>query len=408
MKTILENRRILVGLSGGIACYKTCELISYLVQSGAEVRVVMTENARRFVGPVTLQALSGHHVYCDTFSNVDPAGIDHVRLADFAELFVITPATANCLAKLAHGIADDLLSTTYLACDCPVLAVVAMNTNMYQHPATQANMSILESRGVHLMHPESGRLACGTEGVGRLPGRDRIFEKISHILGGSKKLDGLTVMVTAGPTREAIDPVRFLSNSGSGKMGFAVASAAVRMGAKKVHLVAGPGDLPTPDGVFRQDVVSAAQMFDAVKVLLSSTDILVMTASVSDFTPTSLSESKIKKGESNKISLDLKKTQDILSYCSRHRKPGSSIVGFALETDNDIDNATLKLRNKNLDLIVVNNACEPGSGPGSDTNRVTILSSDGSKLELPLMAKYQVAEQLLDLVARNFKNKNSK
>ena len=193
MKKILENRRILVGLSGGVACYKTCELVSRLVQSGAEVRVVMTENARRFVGPVTLQSLSGHPVYYDTFSPVVPGGIDHVRLAEFAEILVITPATANCLAKLAHGIADDLLTTTYLACECPVLGVVAMNTSMYEHPATRANIAALEARGVHLMHPESGRLACGTEGVGRLPDRERIMEKISSILGGSSRLAGRKV-----------------------------------------------------------------------------------------------------------------------------------------------------------------------------------------------------------------------
>ena len=400
MKKILENRRILVGLSGGVACYKTCELVSRLVQSGAEVRVVMTENARRFVGPVTLQSLSGHPVYYDTFSPVVPGGIDHVRLAEFAEILVITPATANCLAKLAHGIADDLLTTTYLACECPVLGVVAMNTSMYEHPATRANIAALEARGVHLMHPESGRLACGTEGVGRLPDRERIMEKISSILGGSSRLAGRKVLVTAGPTREALDPVRYLTNSSSGKMGFAVASAAVRMGADEVRLVTGPSDLPTPSGVIRQDVVSANQMFRAVKSLLASSDLLVMTAAVSDFTPRAPSRSKIKKDKSSGLTLELKKTPDILAHCSKNRKPGAIVAGFALETDNDLEQALIKLRRKKLDYIVVNNALEAGSGPGSDTNRVTVLSSDGSRLEWPLLEKHQVAERLLELIAR--------
>jgi len=403
LNKILENRRILIGLSGGIACYKTCELVSCLVQAGAEVRVVMTANARRFVGPVTLQALSGHTVYCDTFSPVAPGGIDHVPLAEFAEIFVITPATANCLAKLAHGIADDLLSTTFLACDCPVLAVVAMNTKMYENPATQANLALLEARGVQLMHPESGRLACGTEGVGRLPDRQRIAEKIACILGGSNELAGRTVLVTAGPTREALDPVRYLSSASSGKMGFAVASAAVRMGAEKVHLVTGPSELPTPVEVIRQDVTSAAQMHAAVKPLLGSADLVVMSAAVSDFTPLSPSRSKIKKDESSGLTLELKQTPDILAYCSKNRKPGAVVVGFALETENELEHASAKLRKRKLDYIVVNNALEAGSGPGEDTNRVTILSADGTSLELPLLEKSRVAERLLELVARRFR-----
>ncbi|MBN2288991.1 MAG: bifunctional phosphopantothenoylcysteine decarboxylase/phosphopantothenate--cysteine ligase CoaBC [Candidatus Glassbacteria bacterium] len=395
----MENRRILIGLSGGIACYKSCELVSCLVRSGAEVRVVMTGNAARFVGPVTLQALSGNPVRSDIFSPIDPGGIEHVSLAEFAEVFVISPATADCLAKLAHGIADDLLSTTYLACDCPVLAVPAMNTVMYEHPATQANLAVLEARGVHLMLPESGRLACGTEGVGRLPGFERIVERIEHLLCGSDSLAGLTVLVSAGPTREALDPVRYLTNASSGKMGFAVAASASRMGAAKVNLVTGPCSLPTPHGVSRHDVVSADQMYKAVSRLLPSADLLVMAAAVSDFTPLRPARKKMKKGGSDSLTLELKKTRDILAYCSSNRKPGAVVVGFALETENDLDNAAVKLRKKKLDYIVVNNALEPGSGPGSDTNRVTVLGSDGTRLELPVLTKRQVAEKLLELIA---------
>ena len=402
MKKILENRRILIGLSGGIACYKTCELVSHLVQLGADVRVVMTENARQFVGPVTLRALSGHSVYCDTFSPVDPGGIDHVRLAEFAEIFVITPATANCLAKMAHGIADDLLSTAYLACECPVLAVVAMNAKMYEHPATRANLAVLKDQGVYLMHPEIGHLACGTEGVGRLPDRERIVEKIAFILSGSNKLAGRTVLVTAGPTREALDPIRYLTNSSTGKMGFAIAATAVRLGADKVHLVSGSSQLPTPLGVIRHDVVSASHMYQAMKRLLPLSDLLVMAAAVGDFTPRTPSLTKIKKDKSSGLTLELKKTPDILAYCSKNRKPGSLVVGFALETENDLDLAALKLRRKKLDYIVFNNALESGSGPGADTNRVTILSADGSQLELPELDKLEVAETLLELIAQRF------
>ncbi|MEA1996967.1 MAG: bifunctional phosphopantothenoylcysteine decarboxylase/phosphopantothenate--cysteine ligase CoaBC, partial [Gemmatimonadota bacterium] len=229
MKHILKGSRILVGLSGGIACYKACGLVSRLVQAGAEVRVVMTENACRFVGPVTLQALSGGPVATGTFKPVGPEGIDHIKLAEFAQVLVVVPATANILAKMAQGLADDLLSTTYLAADCPVLAVPAMNTKMYEHPATQANLELLEKRGVRLMRPGSGHLACGAEGPGRLPAQELIIERIAMILAESDRLSGKKVLITAGPTREALDPVRYLTNPSTGRMGFALARAAVRM-----------------------------------------------------------------------------------------------------------------------------------------------------------------------------------
>lgn len=404
MKEILENKRILVGLSGGIACYKTCDLVSRLVQAGSEVRVMMTENARHFVGPVALQALSGHPVGLDTFSSspLEPGGIDHVRLADWAEILVITPASANILAKMAHGIADDLLSTTCLACDCPVLAVAAMNTIMYEHPATQANLATLEHRGVHLMHSERGHLACGSEGIGRMPGRRRIMEKITLILGASTKLAGRRVLVTAGPTHEHLDPVRYLTNASSGKMGFAIARTAVRMGAGDVHLVAGPCSLPTPLGVSRHDVTTASQMHETVDSLLSDSDLIIMSAAVADFSPLEASREKIKKEKRESLTLDLKPNRDILAHASKKRKPGSVIAGFALETENDIENATEKLRRKNLDYIVVNNALEKNSGPDADTNRVTILSAGGDHLDLPLLEKNQVAERLLELVAEKF------
>jgi len=401
---IFENRRIVVGLSGGIACYKACELVSRLVQSGAKVRVVMTENACEFVGPITLQALSQAQVSTDTFIPVDPGGIDHVRLAEFAQILVILPATANFLAKMAHGLADDLLSTTYVACDCPVLVVPAMNTKMYDHPATRDNMEILERRGVHFLHPESGYLACGTEGAGRLPGLDRIVEKIALILGASDKLSGKRVLVTAGPTREALDPVRYLTNRSSGKMGFACARAAVRMGAEEVFLVAGPTELVTPLGVRRIDVESAREMFEAVRPLLGEVDLVVAAAAVSDFTPLDKSAHKIKKSlPDQEITLKLKAAPDILAYASKNRKTGAVVLGFAVETENEAEQALRKLRKKGLDFIVVNNPTEEGAGFAVDTNRVFILDAGGKRTELPLLDKGELAGRLLELAAGAFK-----
>lgn len=400
MKHIIQKRHILVGLSGGIACYKGCDLVSRLVQLGAEVRVVMTENATRFVGPVSLQALCGSPVYTDTFDPVDPGGIDHIRLAEFAEIFVILPATANVLAKMAHGLADDLLSTTYIACKCPVLAAAAMETRMYNHPATQANLKLLEKRGVHVLHPETGYLASGKKGVGRMPGRDRIIERIALVLGVNSYLAGKTVLVTAGPTREALDPVRCLTNPSTGKMGFAIARAAVRMGAKDVHLVTGPTELDTPFGVKRHDVVSAADMLKAVKPLAGKVDLVVAAAAVSDFAPEKVSKSKLKKSaQGEKITLPLAQTPDILAYASKNRKKGAVVVGFAVETGKEIQNAMEKLQKKALDYIVVNNPRNQGAAFGGETNRAVILDSAGNRVELPLISKDELAERLLELVS---------
>ena len=322
-----------------------------------------------------------------------------MRLADFAEIFVILPATADILAKMAHGLADDLLSTTYVASYCPVLAVIAMNTKMYQHPATRANMEILQRRGVHLLHPERGYLACGVEDVGRLPGRERIMEKIARILGAGHALAGKTVLVTAGPTREAIDPVRYLSNPSSGRMGFALARAAVRMGAERVHLVTGPTELETPLEVARHDVISASQMFEAVKPLAPSADLILAAAAVSDFTPVEPSAQKLKKSAlGKKITLNLKQTPDILDWVSKNRKPGAVVVGFALETEKALEGARKKLEEKGLDFIVVNNPLEEGSGFAEETNRVDVLDSGGGSIELPLMDKDELAGRLLQLV----------
>ena len=398
MNHIIHDKRILVGLSGGIACYKTCDLVSRLVQLGASVRVVMTRNAARFVGPLTLQALSSAPVHTDTFEPAGQDSLDHLRLAEFAEIFVIVPATANILAKMAQGLADDLLSTCFLAAGCPVLAAPAMETKMYLNPATQANIALLESRGVRILHPESGHLASGAEGVGRLPDRERIIEKIVSILGAGDCLKGKTVLVTAGPTREALDPVRYLSNHSSGRMGFALARAAVRLGAKKVHLVSGPTALPTPLGVSRHDITTAAEMLAAVLPLAGKSDLVLAAAAVSDFAPETYAPQKLKKG-AVKNSLKLVRTPDILEYISKNRKPGAVVFGFALETENEIEHGREKLHRKALDFIAINNPLRKGAGFGGETNRVAVLDSAGGQTDLPLMSKEDLAGRLLELAA---------
>ncbi len=404
MKHLLENRRIVVGLTGGIACYKTCELVSRLTQLGARVRVAMTRNACRFVGPVTLQALSGSPVALDLFEQpADPGGIDHVRLADFAEALVITPATADFLAKMAHGIADDLLSTLYVACDCPVLAVPAMNTRMFEHPATRANLELLERRGVHLLLPVSGRLACGTEGVGRLPEWERIAEKLGQVLGAGKLLTGRRVLVTAGPTHEPLDPVRYLTNRSSGRMGFALARAAVRLGAQSVRLVTGPSQLPTPLGVERLEIATAREMLAEVERLTPESDLVIAAAAVSDWRPSQNHPHKLRKQQAGeRFALELEANPDILAWAAGHRRPGAVVVGFALETEHEIEHALDKLRRKGADLMVVNNPLEIGAGFEVETNRVAVLRPDGGCEELPLLDKEQLAGLLLERAAELF------
>ena len=402
MLHLLKDRRILVGMSGGISCYKTCDLVSWLTAAGAEVRVVMTENAKKFVSPITLQALCGNEVYHDFWNPVDKSGVDHIRMADFAEIFIITPATANILAKMAHGIADDLLSTTYVASDCIKLAVVAMNTRMYNHPATKDNLKTLERHGVNLMHPETGRLACGTVGVGRLPERDRIIEKIAQLLGAGRELEGKTVLVTAGPTHERIDPVRYLGNDSSGLQGFAIARAAKRMGADKVYLVSGPVSFDDPLDVETCRVESAGQMRDKCLELAPQADLIVMAAAVADFRPKEEKNKKIKRSGTTGMSLELEANPDILAELSQKRKKGALVCGFALETDSAIENAGEKLAKKNLDFIALNPAGVPGAGPGEPTNRLTVISGSGNNVELTQADKDEVAENLLKIIVRRF------
>lgn len=390
----LDGRSIVVGMTGGIACYKACELVRLLVAAGAAVRVVMSEGARHFVTPLTMQALSGHSVGTDVFSCSEEAEIGHIRLADEADAFVVAPATANAIAKLAHGLADDLLTTVALATRAPVVIAPAMNVNMWSHPATQANVATLAARHAILVGPESGDLACGWEGMGRMAAPDTILETVRRALSDCD-LAGEHVLVSAGPTREAIDPVRFVSNRSSGRMGYAVARAARRRGAQ-VTLVSGPVDLAAPEGVAVVRVGSAAEMSTAIKGAYRDATVVVMAAAVADYRPAAVAAHKMKKGAADRT-LRLVRTEDIVSGLAR-RKGSRVIVGFAAETRAVAAEARRKLVEKGLDLIVANDVTAPGAGFDGETNVVRFLDAAGADESLPLMSKDAVAERILDWV----------
>lgn len=390
----LQGKRILLGVTGGIAAYKAAELLRILVKEGAEVWVVMTRAAMEFVAPLTFQALSGNPVRTDLFSSSQEGQIEHISLADMAQAALIAPATANFIAKLAHGIADDMLTTTLLAVKCPVVVCPAMNVNMYENPATQANLSVLKSRGATVVEPEEGELACGWEGRGRLAELDTIVEAVKMAL-SPKDLTGERILVTAGPTLEAIDPVRFISNRSSGKMGYAVARVARRRGAR-VTLVSGPTALKPPPWVEFVPVESASQMREAVLEHLAASTVVIKAAAVADYSPVEVEKEKIKKGV-GEWSLLLKKTPDILWEVGS-RKGDRVVIGFAAETSDLLANARGKLQEKNLDLIVANDVTHPQGGFGVDTNKVILLGRDGTIVDLPVMSKEEVAWAILDRV----------
>lgn len=391
----LHDKRLLLGVCGGIAAYKSVEVLRLLVKGGAHVRVIMTENARWFVGPGTFQALSGVPV-CTSVFNADDAAIRHIDWAQEADLAVVAPATANCLGKLAGGIADDALSTFMLAVTAPVLLCPSMNTHMYQHPAVQSNLARLRGFGHTILEPDAGQLACGTLGPGRLPAPEVILDAVLGLL-APQDLAGRRLLVTAGPTREPIDPVRFISNPSSGKMGFAIARAARHRGAA-VTLVSGPVDLPDPPGITVRRVTTAAEMTDAVLSAFADADIVVKTAAVSDYRPRERAPHKIKK-TSDTLGLTLEKTTDILKTLGE-RKSGQILVGFAAETQDLASHAAAKLEAKNLDMIVGNLVGSGDAGFGCDTNRVTLFLRDGSHEALPLMDKYDLAHAILDRLGR--------
>ena len=391
----LKGKTVLLGVTGGIACYKSANLASALVKQGANVQVLMTKNATEFIGPHTFESLTGNRVSVDTFDRNYQFQVEHIALADQADLVLVAPATANVLAKLAHGLADDMLTTTILACNCPKIAAPAMNTKMYENPVTQDNLDILRKYGWEIVEPASGRLACGAVGRGKMPEPEDLLETVLHALSHEKDMTGLKVLVTAGPTREALDPVRYLTNHSTGKMGYAIAKAAAARGAS-VTLVSGPVNLKKPPYMEVVDIVSAQDMFDAVTSRAPEQDIIIKAAAVADYRPASVAEDKIKKsGNDSDLSLPLARTSDILAWLGEHRAPGQFLCGFSMETKDMVENSKKKLEKKHIDLIAANNLKQAGAGFGVDTNVLTLIAADGAK-ELPLMSKEEAAHALLD------------
>lgn len=397
--------RIALGVTGCIAAYKSVEVLRGLQKRGAGVTVVMTRHATEFVGPLTFQAISGYPVITEMFAPTDDPEIKHIQLAQSTDLLLVAPATANTLAKFANGIADDFLSTLYISSTCPVLVAPAMNVEMWAHPATQENVRRLRDRGVHFVDPEEGYLACKTVGAGRLAEPDAIVRRACEIIGlasetrapgesqaRSGELAGERVLITAGPTQEAIDPVRFLSNRSSGKMGFAVAEAALARGAI-VTLITGPVSIAPPKGIHTIAVRSAAEMFDAVKDNLDASTMIVMAAAVADYRPKDVRHQKMKKNGSA-MTLDLERTEDILASVT-HDKGSRIVVGFAAETESVIANAKKKLAEKRADLIVANDVSSSDAGFDVDTNRIALVSMEGVT-ELPLLSKREAAERIID------------
>lgn len=391
---MFKGKKVVLGVCGGIAAYKAIELLRLFVKAGANVSVVMTASAREFVTPLTFQTLSSNPVHSDMFDLYQEKEIGHISLADGADLFVIAPATANIIGKIAGGIADDLLTTTVMATRAPVLFAPAMNVHMYENPIYQRNENSLRELGYHFIAPAFGALACGYEGKGKLPDPEAIFVAAQNVL-APQDLVGQKILVTAGPTREELDPVRYLSNYSSGKMGYAIARAAVQRGAEVV-LISGPTFLAAPQGVEFVPVVSAEQMRSCVLSALSSASVVVKAAAVADYRPTTIAEQKIKKIDAE-LTVHLEKNPDILAEVGE-QKQGQVVVGFAAETENLLQHASDKLKRKKLDLIVANDISQSGAGFDVDTNIVKLLHADGRVEELPLLSKDDVAHQLLDRV----------
>ncbi len=392
---MLKGKFIVLGVSGGIACYKAAALASLLVKQHAEVQVIMTENAAKFVAPLTFEQLTGRKALTDTFDRNFTHSVEHIAVADRADLVIIAPATANIAAKLAHGLADDMLTTTVLACGCPKIIAPAMNTKMYENPVTQDNLETLRRYGWEVIEPAEGRLACGAEGKGKLPEPEALLESCLHAAAHEKDLLGRRVLVTAGPTREALDPVRYLTNRSSGRMGYAIARAAARRGAE-VTLVSGPTALPRPGYMEIVDVESAREMYEAVVSRAPDMDIIIKAAAVADYRPAQVADNKLKKKD-GELSLPLERTLDILGALGQNKRPGQFLCGFSMETEDLIENSRKKLVRKNLDLVAANNVKVAGAGFGVDTNVLTLISAEGER-ELPLMSKDAAADALLDAI----------
>ena len=389
---MLKGKTVLLGVSSSIAAYKAASLASMLVKQHADVHVLMTANATQFISPITFETLTGHKALVDTFDRNFQFSVEHVSLAKLADVVMIAPATANVIAKLAHGLADDMLTTTVLACNCPKLISPAMNTRMYENPVTQDNLDILRGYGWQVVEPASGYLACGDTGAGKLPEPEELLDWILQTSSREKDMQGLRVLVTAGPTQEALDPVRYLTNHSSGKMGYAIAKAASRRGAQ-VTLVTGPTALPRPRFMEVAEIVSAADMFREVTERAPEQDIIIKAAAVADYTPEQVAEDKLKKKDVE-MSIPLRRTQDILQYLGDHRRENQFLCGFSMETRDMLENSRKKLEKKHVDMIAANNVKEAGAGFAVDTNLLTLITRDDEKA-LPLMSKDDAADALL-------------
>ena len=390
---MLSGKTVLLGVTGGIAAYKAAYLASALVKLHANVEVVMTEHATQFIAPLTFEQLTGRRCMVNTFDRNFSHQVEHIALADRTDLVLIAPATANVCAKLAHGLADDMLTTTVLACTCPKLIAPAMNTHMYENPVTQDNLDTLRRYGWEVIAPASGRLACGAVGAGKLPEPDLLVQHILRAIALPHDLEGKQVLVTAGPTQEALDPVRYLTNHSTGKMGCAIARMAMLRGAQ-VTLVSGPTSLEPPSFVEVVPVVSAQDMFEAVAARCEAADLIFKAAAVADYTPAQYADDKMKKKDGD-LSIPLKRTQDILKYLGEHRRPGQVICGFSMETRDMVENSRAKLEKKRVDMICANNLKVEGAGFGTDTNVLTLITA-GDMEELPLMSKEEAAGRILD------------
>lgn len=391
---MLEGKHIVLGVTGSIAAYKTASLASMLKKQRADVTVIMTKNAANFINPITFEELTGNKCLVDTFDRNFVHSVEHISLARQTDVFLIAPASANVIAKAACGIADDMLTTTFLACDCPKIVAPAMNTRMYRNPVTQDNLKRLRHYQTEVITPAKGYLACGDVGEGKMPEPEVLFEYLVRAL-TPKDMTGQKVLVTAGPTREKIDPVRYISNHSTGKMGYAIARAAMMRGAE-VTLVTGKTQLTPPVRVDTIEITTAAEMAEAVKSLAEEQDIIIKAAAVADYRPKYTAEEKLKKKESD-MSIALERTEDILGFLGAHKRKGQFLCGFSMETENMEQNSREKLHKKNLDLIVANNLKQQGAGFGTDTNIVTLLSETDS-VQLPMMSKESVANRLLDYI----------
>lgn len=393
---MLKGKTVILGVTGSIAAYKIANLASMLVKQHCDVHVIMTENATKFINPITFETLTNNRCMVDTFDRNFEFNVSHISLAQKADMMLIAPASANVIAKLAHGIADDMLTTTALACDKPILVSPAMNTRMYENTITQDNIDTLRSYNFTIIEPETGRLACNDVGTGKMASETVLMNYIMREIACEKDLHGKKILITAGPTREAVDPVRFISNHSTGKMGYALARQAMFRGAD-VTLITGPTALTPPPFVEVINVESAKEMFEEVITIASKQDIIIKSAAVADYKPVSTAKEKIKKKDGNSV-IELARTQDILSHLGSNKKEGQILCGFSMETENLIENSKKKLETKHADMIVANNLKENGAGFGTDTNIVTLITKDDT-VELPLLSKDEVANRVLSKLA---------